>query len=64
MSNWISVEDRLPEVGTMVLAWSKTNDDYEFAWIEKDGSWDLAHSGWASPASITHWMSLPEPPKE
>lgn len=56
--DWISVEDRLPEPGVDVLAayrdrhinMGTAGDD----WLEED-----IEDGY-----ITHWMPLPEPPKE
>lgn len=55
---WISVEDRLPEPGVDVLAayrdrhinMGTAGDD----WLEED-----IEDGY-----ITHWMPLPEPPRE
>lgn len=61
---WISVEDRLPEPGVIVLVYSKLGYTYfshrlyyhlegrPFA-IEYSGGWE-----------ITHWMPMPLPPKE
>ena len=56
---WISVKDRLPEIGTLALvfgsAGAMTVARY-IAWAE-----------WVVPgmfSAITHWMPLPAPPKE
>lgn len=60
---WISVEDRLPEVGTMVVGYDYESNvrcyfiTEERWWI--DDGWNTA-KGWG----ITHWMPLPPPPKE
>lgn len=63
-STWISVEDKLPEPGVVVLVHSKLGCTYfshrlynhvegkPFV-IEYSGGWE-----------VTHWMLLPEPPKE
>ena len=52
---WISVEDRLPEEHGPVLVSDGIN------------VWDQAYCsdgfGWQT-SSITHWQSLPAPPKE
>ena len=59
MDEWISVKERLPEVGLLVIV--------------TDGQ--LAGTGWfvgnewrahfpLDSRSITHWMPLPEPPEE
>ena len=56
MAEWISVKDRLPDNGTKVL----TQFDYgamEASWYDSkyyQPFWNRA----------THWMPLPEPPKE
>lgn len=65
---WISVEDRLPEVGSAVIAAVPVEEErdrfeqwwfgcciyreYGFPWVKFD-----------NPNPITHWMPLPEPPK-
>ena len=66
MSEWISVEDRLPDEigqyfayatydGMSVMEWRtpELNDDLQW--------WD----GYGNPTSttVTHWMPLPGPPK-
>ena len=61
-SEWISVEDRLPQLREDVLvAWS--NGEIGFARRfnpQNNGEcWDTT----ASNATITHWQPLPEPPK-
>ena len=55
---WIPVEERLPERGQEVIAFSGGYLEpkvfaYHF-WSEKFSSWQ----------GITHWMPLPEMPKE
>ena len=60
-STWHRVEDELPKFGEYVLAWEIQG----FAVVDKyvgigDGRWDLENVG----AIYTHWMPLPEPPKE
>jgi hypothetical protein len=52
---WISVEDRLPVETYQVL----TVDDT--GWIEIDA---LGWEDWLSHRDVTHWMPLPELPKE
>lgn len=63
-NNWISVKDEMPQDGVQVLVYSKhkwvaigsTIKGYKVKrFYDGDGcSWN----------SITHWMPLPEPPKE
>jgi hypothetical protein len=52
---WIPVTESLPEETYQVL----TVDDEE--WVEIDA---LGGEGWMSYRNVTHWMPLPEPPKE
>ena len=66
VQEWIPVKDRLPEVGGYVVCIAKRNPFSRFmpmvARIEKNG--------WVNPiteqyiSEVTHWMPLPEPPKE
>lgn len=59
---WISVEERLPKRGAIVLCYTK----YFFEVLQ----WDDDAEQWVGQYSVnakhyvTHWMSLPEPPKE
>lgn len=53
---WIPVEERLPETRDPVLT----------LWVSGMQSvkqYDAQH-GWNTGAQVTHWMPLPEPPKE
>ena len=66
---WVSVNDRLPESEQYVILWTKTgvmkyakylDDEPHRPWItyDENGScraWDNV---------VTHWMPMPEPPKE
>lgn len=66
VQEWISVKDRLPENGGYVVCIAKRNPFSRFmpmvARIKKNG--------WVNPITeqyishVTHWMPLPEPPKE
>jgi hypothetical protein len=59
MSEWISVEERLPEESGWYLVNIFVPFDLDFM--------NLSHYskgyGWNNPATVTHWMPLPEPPK-
>lgn len=65
MSEWVSVEDRLPEPGEQVIGLrpNKTWDRCECNPIYFEGL-----PCWYMPEGprddITHWMPLPEPPKK
>lgn len=55
---WISVEDRLPEQGEEAICIAADGD----MMIGKYTEW-----GWMFPCyfeELTHWMPIPEPPKE
>ena len=56
ISRWIPVSERLPEKYHHVLVYSKTRGR-SFDFINADGNW------YTTPRA-THWMPLPEPPKE
>lgn len=69
MSEWISVEDRLPEGPTPVLCvWMGQTQDVCF--VCNNGSWygydpfneDDGYKGECADPHVTHWMPLPEPP--
>ena len=53
VQEWISVDDRLPDVGNIVLIYSETDgvclDSYS------DDTFDYF--------DVTHWMPMPQPPK-
>ena len=65
VQEWISVNDRLPEVGGYVVCIAKRNPFSRFmpmvARIERNG--------WVNPmteqyiSEVTHWMPMPNPPK-
>ena len=60
---WISVKDRLPEKEDDVLAY-EFRGDVSIAYIS-GYEWRNLESGYVMDASyVTHWMPLPEPPKE
>jgi hypothetical protein len=78
-SQWISVEDKLPEDDEPVLAYHQ--DDFHITvgyfeahnvsfYIESDGSKFYTDDGWeteipwAQKGKVTHWMTLPQPPKK
>lgn len=64
---WISVKDRLPAYNRTVLTYSPDMaqtmlvDEYAGYYGEDDDEW---YEGWVHRKGVTHWMPLPEPPKE
>jgi hypothetical protein len=66
MCNWISVKDRLPENTGYVLAWCEEEGAISaYYWKEKD-CWQslIASLQRTIVLDVTHWMPLPDPPKE
>lgn len=61
-SEWISVEERLPEVGESVLGYTKERD--ECFVVTYSNTFKSFFSGQFPNDNITHWMPLPEPPKK
>ena len=63
---WVSVKERLPEVGQKVLACGvhKGMEVQQFhgAHFLRDGTcvWEWKHN---TIKTVTHWMPLPEPPE-
>ena len=61
---WISVKERFPEIGQRVLVYDKNG--VQGGWdidIEKRVEGDFWSEGGIH-SGITHWMPLPEAPKE
>ena len=58
---WISVKDELPAIGEPVLIFDDASD-MMFGFMSSDGYW--LETGSELPCNVTHWMPLPEPPKE
>ena len=71
MPEWISVKDRLPEIYEDVLVIASGNPQknitlsaaYCFGYISGDGWVIEEYPEWEN-AYVTHWMMLPDPPKE
>jgi len=74
MSEWISIKDELPELKTWVLVYTYQREDREpkrkrreTAYRYKMDNCDrelFSTEGGSYPWIVTHWMNLPEPPKE
>lgn len=61
ISRWISVEERLPEHMDDVLIWVGGLVEVGY-YDENNECWELYT--YVGDGSVTHWMHLPEPPKE
>lgn len=70
MPRWIPVTERLPEKRKYVLVRYKNNDMAVACWFDGDKDilfWRaMTDEGWCSDCDTdpTHWIPLPEPPKE
>lgn len=66
MSEWISVNDRLPDEGKRVIL--ATLFGIYAGWRrvpkarERSGVWRIEHV-WYESGCVSHWQPLPEPPK-
>lgn len=75
MSQWISVENKMPEDGVYVLCTDEdvrkmfpaADDIYIAAWDEKQKFWTTEYWGdhdWMSKVNPVYWAALPSPPEE
>ena len=64
---WISVKDRLPPDNKYILTYTPNlavsiiTQEYVTYYGEDDDEWN---EYWSMRGNVTHWMPLPEPPKE
>ena len=62
-NEWVSVEERLPNFGKLVIATDGAL--YGIAWLCSDCTW-MVNMGYKSQSwfgrKVTHWMPLPAPP--
>lgn len=75
VNHWISVKDRLPEIGKSVLVIVSINAkvnlplctdlalEMRIGWLDDNGKWGLQFNS-ADRDEILYWMPLPEPPKD
>lgn len=61
-SEWVPVSEGFPDVGEAVLV-CDTREDYVSCWEYYGGYWTKEDSVFPL-NEVTHWMPLPEPPKE
>ena len=63
MSEWIRVKDEMPEPFLNVLVWIENGKAANMGYVTRAGHW-FVHFWYTAPVKVTHWMPLPEPPKE
>ena len=65
MSEWISVKDRMPDIGLSVLTLDKWNHIHDRT-LKSYSSGVILFSpdGLAPVRDVLYWMPLPKPPKE
>ncbi len=75
MSEWISVKDKSPDVFAGIFKVKRSNRDETKAYYYSDRAAYIAFYGWKTTDwwdysskepiyDVTHWMSLPLPPKD
>jgi len=63
-SDWVRIEDEFPEDEVGVIAYT-VYGNFELVFYDKFcDEWKIYLVGDFFPDEITHWMSLPEPPKQ
>lgn len=66
-NNWISINDNLPQEDRSVLIHRQKDDVVSLGYIEGGVWYDMAFTDESrdyETANVTHWMPLPEPPKQ
>lgn len=64
VQEWISVDDRLPEHGDVVLCFMKFGEQRILQWDNVSSWWlGYGHGDDWQKADVTNWMPLPKPPK-
>lgn len=62
-NRWVSVDERMPEVGYRYLVYDGFYDDFFKAYCNPDGSWTDIGDGTCL-MCVTHYKPLPEPPQD
>ena len=65
---WISVKDRLPPEGIVVLTYRPNSMDFrmetDYIGLFENGDFTWANTLNSCKHLVTHWMPLPSPPEE
>lgn len=62
--DWISIKEKLPEYDKSVLICYSKQQDITIAWLAEDIECFEDDDYMYYMSEVTHWMPLPEPPKE
>ena len=62
--NWIPVEERLPKEQDWYLCYNDVEDGSEVLHWEGDGNVWMDNDWHYKSKEITHWMTLPQPPRK
>jgi uncharacterized protein DUF551 len=65
---WISISDKLPEVGKLILVFDDLEKEIRFQLMEADNQFYYYNYSFGEeyayePGRITHWMPLPNQPE-
>lgn len=63
-SQWIAITEQMPDECLPVLVFIPEQDHINTAVYEKKEGWYATYEGISITSPVTHWMSLPEPPKQ
>lgn len=71
---WIPVSERIPETDGTYIVYAPAYSGGSSSGLDcirgimfsryKHGKWSIEHGYYNRPNCVTHWMPLPEPPKE
>jgi hypothetical protein len=72
MGKWILVDERIPEIGSLVLVWKPAQWTHQYDLLRYTQESETHrkiirrrdHQWWDGGWRITHWMPLPEKPEE
>jgi hypothetical protein len=64
VSEWVSVKERLPEDSKKILLYHQDGRTLFGLWSNRKEGWYFDSFGPWEKDEVTHWMPLPEPPKE
>ena len=63
VGRWIPVTERLPKHGDIVICFIKNGEQDMLQWDSFENLW-VGKQWTYKRHAVTHWMPLPEPPKE